>query len=80
MPKLAADPTDHILHARGIRARHVRSADGLTCAACRWPYPCPESSRAAFVLADSEPALGRAAARQLRARTTAAETFAERTR
>lgn len=51
MPTPATGTADPVLQARAIRARHVRSADGRTCAACPWPYPCPECSRAAFLLA-----------------------------
>lgn len=40
--------------ARIIRARHTPAGNERTCAGCGWPYPCPESSRTAFVLADSD--------------------------
>lgn len=44
---------DQLGHARAIRVRHVPTADGRTCAGCGLPYPCLESSRTAFVLADT---------------------------
>lgn len=44
---------DQLSQARSIQARHIPVADGRTCAACGWPYPCPECSRSAFVLSEA---------------------------